>query len=108
VKEAHDPAERAAGFLEPYVNEVVDSLPDEFTTLQYLQAFRETDERLVAYEAALAAYGDDRRLALSSVHGLIAPRLLRQSRRVEWLGFAGGMSDESDGFHVPSRWRKRK
>lgn len=108
MQSGSDPATRAEAFLAPYFEAVVDSLPDEFTTLQYLMAFRETDESLVAYEAALAVWGDDRRIALASVHGLVAPRLLRQSRRIEWLGFAGGMSDDSDGFHVPSRWRKRK
>jgi hypothetical protein len=100
------PAE-AAKLLRPYVAQVLDQIPEgEFTTRQYMLAFRELPEAAAAYEQAIGLWGEDRRLGLLSVHGHVGPRLLRESGLATWLGYIGNYTIEDDGLHVPVRWRK--
>ncbi len=104
-----DRARLAAEILRPHLPAVLACLPnDTFSTREYMMAFRETPESAAAYEQAVSLWGEERRLGLLSVHGQVAPRILRESGLAIWLGYAGNQTIEDDGLHVPVRWRKTR
>ncbi|MCS7003020.1 MAG: hypothetical protein NZ518_09245 [Dehalococcoidia bacterium] len=98
----------AIALLAPYVDAALALIPErEFTTRQFMMALREHPEAQAAYAQALSQWPEeDRKLALLTVHGIVAGRVLRASPNVQWVGYVGGYTVEDDGIHVPAKWRK--
>jgi hypothetical protein len=92
-------------YLWPYVDPIIERINvDEFTTVEFIEAMQMDEPTRLAYEHALRRWiepGEHR--AKTVVHGQAIPILLRQSRLVEWAGFAHG---EEDPYAVPAWWRK--
>jgi hypothetical protein len=91
--------------LRPYIEPIIERINvDEFTTVEFIEAMQMDPETNDAYQQALRRWiepGEFR--AKTVIHGQVIPILLRQSRRVEWAGFAHG---ETDRYAVPAWWKK--
>lgn len=100
-----DPADEVTEFLRPYVAPIVERINvDEFTTVEFIEAMLLDDATCEAYEEAVRHWPEsNERAAKMVIHGQIIPALLRDTRLVEWAGFAHG---EEDAYAVPAWWRK--
>jgi hypothetical protein len=97
-----DRVDAIIAFLQPTIEDVLSRIEgDEFTTPEFVDLLRSEPEANEAYEEALRRWGEGDRYAKMVVHGQVIPGVLRQSDRVEWLGFAYGIDDP---FAVPARW----
>jgi hypothetical protein len=92
-------------YLRPHIDPIIERINvDEFTTVEFIEAMQMDPDARNAYETALERWiepGEFRAKAV--VHGQVIAILLRQSRLVEWSGFAHGEPDE---YAVPAWWKK--
>jgi hypothetical protein len=100
-----DTVEDLVDFVEPYVDPIIARINvDEFTTVEFIQAFNMDPETAAVYDEALRRWPErDPHLAQLVLHGQVIPQALRRSRLVEWAGYAYG---EEDPYGVPAWWRK--
>jgi hypothetical protein len=95
--------EALIAFLAPAIDDLLRRIEgDEFTTPELVEIIQIDPPSKAAYDEALRRWGEGERYAKMVVHGQVIPAALRQSGRVEWLGFAHGVDDP---YAVPSRWR---
>jgi hypothetical protein len=95
--------EAIIAFLAPAIEDLLRRIEgEEFTTLDFVDVMQSDPPTKRAYDEALQRWGEGERYAKMVVHGQVIPASLRQSGRVEWLGFAHGLDDP---YAVPSRWR---
>lgn len=95
--------EAIIAFLAPAIDNLLRRIEgEEFTTPELVEIMQMDPPSKQAYEEALRRWGEGERYAKMVVHGQVIPAALRQSGRVEWLGFAYGAEDP---FAVPARWR---
>ncbi len=90
-------------FLKPAIDDVLMRIEgEEFTTTEFISLMQTDPQANAAYQEALRRWGEGDRYARMVVHGQVVPGILRQSPRVEWIGFAHGVDDP---YAVPARWR---
>lgn len=90
-------------FLAPAIEDLLRRIEgEEFTTPELIAVIEMDPASHAAYQEALRRWGEGERYAKMVVHGQVIPAVLRQSGRVEWIGFAYG---EDDPYGVPARWR---
>jgi hypothetical protein len=95
--------EAIIAFLAPAIDDLLRRIEgEEFTTPELVELIQIDPPTKAAYDEALRRWGEGDRYAKMVVHGQVIPAALRQSGRVEWLGFAHGVDDP---YAVPSRWR---
>jgi hypothetical protein len=95
--------EALIAFLAPAIDDLLRRIEgEEFTTPELVEVIQVDPPTKAAYDEALRRWGEGDRYAKMVVHGQVIPAALRQSGRVEWLGFAHGVDDP---YAVPSRWR---
>jgi hypothetical protein len=91
--------------LRPHIGPIVERINvDEFTTVEFIEAMQLDPETKEVYENAISRWiepGEFR--AKTVIHGQVIPILLRETGKVEWIGFAHG---EKDDYAVPAWWRK--
>ena len=100
-----DPLEAAIAFMEPYVFDIVERIDaDEFTTVEFIEALQLDDASRQAYLDTVEHWPEGNEFAAKMViHGQVIPTLLRKSGKVEWSGYAHGVTDD---YAVPAWWRK--
>lgn len=87
----------------PYVEALLRRIDgDEFSTNDFIDLMLQVPETNAAYEAAIRAWGENKRHSKMVLHGQIIPGALRKSNMVEWGGFVHGEPDE---FGVPAWWK---
>lgn len=90
-------------FLTPYFRSLLERVEaDEFTTTQFIDVIHLDPETELAYQQALAEWGEDADNARLVIHGQVIPAAMRATGMVEWIGFA---HDEEDPWAVPAWWR---
>jgi hypothetical protein len=90
-------------FLTPYFRSLLERVEaDEFTTTQFIDVIHLDPETELAYQQALAEWGEDADNARLVIHGQVVPAAMRATGMVEWIGFA---HDEEDPWAVPAWWR---
>ena len=105
----HDITHVADDVLEPHLLAALARLtPTRFSTKRVIEEMRSTPEGEAAYTEALTLCGEGEptHMAHMIVHGQAIPELLRRSGMVRFAGFIHGDPAQSDGFSVPSWWRK--
>ena len=104
MPDENQPTELAMEILRVPLTAMVERVDaDEFTTMQFIDAIELDSAAARAYAAALSLWPTNERLGKMIVHGQVIPQLLRESRVVEWAGFAHG---EEDAYAVPAWWRR--
>lgn len=98
-----DRVDAIIAFLAPTIDGIVARLEgDEFTTVEFIEILQSDPPAKAAYLEALRMWGESDRYAKMVVHGQVIPGILRNSSRVEWMGFSYG---EEDPYAVPARWK---
>lgn len=100
---SNDKVDELIVFLTPFVRSLLERVEaDEFTTTQFIEVMHLDPETELAYQQALAEWGESPDNARMVVHGQVIPAALRASGMVEWAGFAYG---EDDPWAVPAIWK---
>ncbi len=98
-----DRVDAIIAYLAPTIDEIVSRLEgEEFTTVEFIEILQSDPTANAAYLESLRMWGESDRYAKMVIHGQVIPGILRNSSRVEWLGFSYG---EEDPYSVPARWR---
>ena len=100
---SNDKVDELIVFLTPYIRSLLERVEaDEFTTTQFIEVMQLDPQTDIAYQQALAEWGEDPDNARLVIHGQVIPAAMRASDMVEWIGFAHG---EEDPWAVPAWWR---
>jgi hypothetical protein len=98
-----DRVDALIAFITPAVADLLGRIEgEEFSTAEFIAVMLEDPASAAAYEETLRRWGEGERYAKMVVHGQVIPAALRQTGRVEWVGFAHG---EDDPYAVPALWR---
>ena len=97
-----DSVDELIEFMAPAVEAILARVDvAEFTTPDFIDAFRSDPTAEAVYQEALRRWGEDDRSSKLVIHGQVIPGVLRQSEQVRWAGFAHEIEDE---YAVPAWW----
>lgn len=100
---SNDKVDELIVFLTPYIGDLLDRVEaDEFTTTQFIEVMQLDPQTELAYQQALAEWGENPNNSRMVVHGQVIPAAMRATGKVEWIGFA---HEEEDPWAVPAWWR---
>jgi hypothetical protein len=100
---SNDKVDELIIFLTPVVRSLLERVEaEEFTTTQFIEVIHQDPQSELAYQEALAAWGEAPHQSKMVIHGQVIPAAMRASGKVEWVGFAHG---EDDPWAVPGLWR---
>src|SRR5215207_3485984 len=88
-KVSNDKVDELIVFLTPFVRSLLERVEaDEFTTTQFIEVMHLDPQSELAYQQALAEWGENPDNSRMVVHGQVIPAAMRASGKVEWVGFA--------------------